>query len=295
MSTKILNEIIYLKQYISEKEYKEITQLGEICSKSDIINLKLELDYKMNVPKESGIGLKKINEYLYYVGDDLVAYLGISSFGGNNAEINGMTHPDFRREGIFSKIFEFAIEECRKRKFNKIYLLSDSKSRSGLAFIKTKFGNYDFSEYRMRLQRKATIENINSISVRRSEKQDRKEIERQNAVFFYGSEECESFLEEEELMNAITYMVELKEEIIGKIKIEYVDNTAFISGFGILPKFRGNGYGKAALIKALRIIDEKNIDCVELDVECENDSALNLYKDCGFEEKSVMNYYNLKI
>ena len=39
-------------------------------------------------------------------------------------------------------------------------------------------------------------------------------------------------------------MVELKEAIIGKIKVEYSDNSAFICGFGILPDFRCKGYGK---------------------------------------------------
>lgn len=292
---KILNQTICLKQNISEKEYKEINKLAMLCSLKDKTNLKLELDYKASVSKNVEVGLKKINEYLYYVEDILVAYLGISSFGGNNGEINGMTHPDFRRKGLFAKLFELAVEECQKRNFNKIFLLSDGKSRSGVEFIKDASGNYDFSEYRMKLINKTILENINSISLRKAEKPDRKEIARQNAIFFYGLEECESFPEEEEIINVITYMVELKEVIIGKIKIEYSDNSAFICGFGILPDFRGEGYGKAALREVLRIINEKNIYEIELDVECKNNTALNLYKVCGFEEMSVMNYYKYNI
>ena len=42
--------------------------------------------------------------------DILVAYLGISCFGGNIGEINGMTHPDWRRKGIFKKLFEIAMD-----------------------------------------------------------------------------------------------------------------------------------------------------------------------------------------
>ena len=44
-------------------------------------------------------------------------------------------------------------------------------------------------------------------------------------------------------------------------------------------------------MSALHLINEKNIYDVELDVECNNNTALNLYKDCGFEEQSEMNYY----
>ncbi|MCB2338839.1 GNAT family N-acetyltransferase [Clostridium estertheticum] len=295
MSEKILNQTICLKQYISEREYKEINQLEVLCSLKDKTNLKLELDYKVSVAKDAYIGLKKINEYLYYVEDVLVAYLGISSFGGNNGEINGMTHPDFRRKGLFAKLFKLATEECQKRNFNNIFLLSDGKSTSGNFFIKAVCGEYDFSEYRMKLLNKTILENINSISLRKAEKADKKEIARQNAMFFYGLEEGESFPEEEEIINTTTCMIELNKAIIGKIRIEYSDNSAFICGFGILPNFRGKGYGKQALKEVLRIINEENINDVGLDVESKNNTALNLYKVCGFEEMSVMNYYRVSI
>ncbi|WP_261177884.1 N-acetyltransferase [Anaerobacillus sp. CMMVII] len=62
-----------------------------------------------------------------------------------------------------------------------------------------------------------------------------------------------------------------------------------------MPEFRGKGYGKEALIGTLQLIQEKNIYDIELDVESKNDNALNLYKACGFEEVSVMNYYEFKI
>ncbi len=78
-------------------------------------------------------------------------------------------------------------------------------------------------------------------------------------------------------------MVYLKSEIIGKIRVDYSDNLAFICGFGILPDFRGKGYGKATLMEVLRLINEKNINEIELDVETKNSNPLNLYKSVGFE------------
>ena len=296
MVEKVLNETICLKQYISEKEYKEINKLEKICRIQDKTNLKLEIDYKLNRNRKSEIGLKNIDEFLYYVEGVLVAYLGISNFGGSNiGEINGVTHPDYRRKGLFRKLFELAVHQCRGRGFSKILLLSDGNSSSGLEFIKTVYGIYDFSEYRMKLIDKTIMDNINCISLRKATKLDGKEIGRQNAVFFNDSEECEAFPEEEEKLNEITYMVEVKREVIGKIRVEYSDNSAFISGFGLLPSFRGKGYGKATLKEALQLINEKNIYDIELDVECKNSTALNLYKSCGFHEKSVMNYYKYDI
>ncbi|MBC8060427.1 MAG: GNAT family N-acetyltransferase [Clostridiaceae bacterium] len=290
MLKKVLNQSISLKEHISEKEYKEIGELQAHCSLQDKTNLKLELDYRINVVTSYEIGLKNINEFLYYVEEVLVAYLNISSFGANIAEINGMTHPDFRRKGIFKKLFNLAIEECQKRNFNKVLLLSDGKSTSGIEFIKAVNGSYDFSEYRMKWNNKTTWENIKPIGLRKADKLDGKEIGRQNAIFFNDSEACESFPEEEEELNKITYMVELEGKTIGKVKVNF-NNSAFIGGFGILPNFRGRGFGKAALTETLRLINKKSINEIELDVECKNNTALNLYKSCGFEQKSVMDYY----
>lgn len=296
MSEKVLDQTICLKQYLSEKEYKEVNELAMLCSLQDKVNLKLELDYKLNMRRSSEMGSITVNEFLFYVEDTLAAYLGLSSFGGsNNGEINGMTHPLFRRKGIFKKLFKLAVDESKKRSFRKLLLLSDGNSNSGIEFIKAVDGVYDFSEYRMKRQSKTALDSINSISLRKARKLDGKEIGRQNAIFSDCPEEVECFPEEEEKFNIITYMVELKGEVIGKINVEYGDDSAFIGGFGILPDFRGKGYGKAALKSTLRLIDEKNIQNIELDVECKNNTALNLYKACGFEEKSVMNYYMYEI
>jgi len=293
MFEKLLNQSICLKKYISQRDYEEINKLKEICCLKDKTNLKLELDYRLNVSKNSEIGLKNINEFFYYVEGVLVAYLGISSFGANIGELNGLTHPDFRRKGIFRKLFQLAFEESEKRNFNKILLLTDGKSDSGIEFIKSVGGNYDFSEYRMLSSNKNTLESKSPIILRKAGKLEGKEIGRQNGILFNDLEESESFPEEEEELNKTTFMVCLQEEIIGKIKVSYKGNSAFISGFGILPDYRGKGYGKAALKEALRLIKEKDINEVALDVESKNSTALNLYKYCGFEEKSVMNYYSL--
>ncbi|WP_461612066.1 GNAT family N-acetyltransferase [Clostridium sp. Marseille-QA1073] len=293
MAEKILNQYVILKEYISEKDYKEISQLEEICNLNDKSNLKLELDYRLNMPRSSDIGLKNVNEFLYYVDKTLVSYINISSFGGNISEIIGMTHPDWRRKGLFKKLFKLVIDQCQNRNFNKILLLSNGKSNSGIEFIKSIGGNYDFSEYRMKRSDKTPIGMENSITLRKSNKLDAKEIQKQNTIFFnLDRDDIENFIDND---NIVTYMIELNGDIIGKIRIECNDTSSYVAGFGILPDFRGKGCGKAALKEALRLINEKNIYDIELDVETKNANALTLYKACGFEEKSIMNYYEYNI
>lgn len=295
MSKQVLNQSICLKASLFERDYNEINRLKEICISEDKTTLKLGLGYKLNQFKQAKIGVENINEFLYYIEDELVAYLGISSFGSHIGEICGMTHPDWRRRGLFRKLLELAVRECEKRNFNKVLLLTDGKSDSGHNFIEAVGGNYECSEYRMKLMNQGTYEELADIDLRKSNPSDRKEIKRQDAIFIDDDEESEELIDQEAAENEAVYMIERDKEVIGKIRVEYNGEAAAIYGFGILPDFRGKGYGKAALKKTLKIINEKNIRNIELDVACKNNTALNLYKACGFEEKSVMNYYKYDI
>ncbi|MFL0248510.1 GNAT family N-acetyltransferase [Candidatus Clostridium stratigraminis] len=287
------DEVICLKKYINEEDYKKINELKNLCSDGDI-NLKLELDYKLNIKKEYNIPLEDMNEFLYYADDDLIGYLGICCFGGNTAELTGMVHPKWRRKNIFTKLYKLAIEECKKLKAEKILLVCDNKSSSGLEFIKSLGAEYSFSEYGMKLENNNAIEEKAFVNLRKALNSDGKEISRQNSIYFSSQGEKEVFPEEEEKYNSITYMIELKGRIIGKIRTDLNGNSAFIYGFGILPEYRGQGYGRETLETTLVLLKKHEITTVGLEVAAENSRALNLYKSCGFVEENVMDYFKVK-
>lgn len=287
------DEVICLKKYINEEDYKRINELKNLCRDGDI-NLKLELDYKLNIKKEYDNPLEDINEFLYYVDDVLIGYLGICFFGGNTAELTGMVHPNWRRKNIFNKLYKLALEECKRIKAEKILLVCDNKSSSGLEFIKFAGADYSFSEYGMKLENNNAIEVKASINLKKALNLDGKEISRQNSIYFSSQVEKEVFPEEEEKYNSITYMIELNDRTIGKIRTDLDGNSAFIYGFGILPEYRGLGYGREALKSVLAMLKKQNINIVSLEVAAENSRALKLYKSCGFMEENVMDYYLIK-
>lgn len=287
------DEAICLKKYINEEDYKRINELKNLCGDGDI-NLKLELDYKLNIKKEFDRPLNDINEFLYYADDVLIGYLGICCFGGYTTEVTGMVHPNWRRKNIFSKLYKLALEECKRINAEKILLVCDNKSNSGLEFIKSLGADYSFSEYSMILNNNNAIEEKTFINLRKALNSDGKEISRQNSLYFSSHGEKEVFPEEEEKYNSITYMIELQGRIIGKIRTDLNGSSAFIYGFGILPNYRGQGYGRAALNAALAMLKKQNIIVVGLEVAAENSRALNLYKSCGFVEENVMDYYKIK-
>lgn len=300
MCEKTTAAAVIMKEFLTKKDSEEIKNLMELCYSKDQINLKLELDYKQTVKKHSGPELKGINEFMYYVDGNLVSYLGICNFGGNVLELNGMTHPEYRKKGLFQRLFQLAVMEAKNGGHKSLLLLSDEKSEAGNRFIKETGASYKTSEFRMKLFEKPETDSLQftlnpDITLKTADKSDLKEIARQNALHFNTTEESEALLLDEAMLQEGMYMVQLNGETIGKINVEYDENSAFIYGFGILPEYRRKGYGKAAFQALLYIIKGKGPLDILLDVESKNRNALNLYKTFGFEEMSVMNYYEYMI
>lgn len=284
---------ICLKKQIDKKDYIKINELKKICNEKEDIFLKLELEYKLSMRQDKEESFEYTNEFFYYFGDILIGYLGIFTFGGEKAELTGMVHPGYRRKGIFNKLFNLAIEECKRRNYKKILLVCDNRSSSGLAFIKATGAVYAFSEYEMRMDNKCVFQEEKSIILRKASNSDADEIARQNNIYFGSTSGIAIMPEDSEKVNIITYMIELDSKIIGKIRIEVNRNKGLICGFGILPEYRNKGYGKQALKSAINLLNKNKIYDVALEVETKNINALKLYKSCGFVEKSVTDYYEL--
>jgi ribosomal protein S18 acetylase RimI-like enzyme len=303
---------IQVSEYITQKEYDLINQLMDICCKHESINLKLELDYKLHLSsladnnRETTFGNKR--EFLYYIENTLVAYLGISCFDGVTGELCGMTHPMYRKQGIFHRLLVLASNECQHSDFKQLLILADGSSESGMRFLKANSSSYAHSEYRMKRlsgstsQIKDNSERLTneSVTLRPAIKTDEKKLARFNAILFDDKEPTEEDDEdnvstlEAQQENHKTYMIELNGSSIGKINVELSGNYGFIFGFGILPEYRGKGYGRMGLTETLRLIESQGATIIELDVVCTNKNALGLYQSCDFVEQSVMNYYNLR-
>ena len=285
---------IIIKNRITDDDYKQIKRLSDICLDHDTTNLKIELEFKMHIFKDESTS-NDANEFFYYIGDILVGYLGVFSMGRmSTPELNGMVHYEYRRQSVFTKLFEAALKELKSREFNEILLLSDKASTAGIKFIESLGCEYAHSEYQMEQNKKTAKPTDSHITLRQADENDLKEIWEQDSIYFGTGEEYDPGKATQLDEKNVTYMVELDSKIIGKIRVEYGENTS-IYGFGIRPEYRDQGYGKQALLHTLHKINERDIFAARLEVECKNAAALGLYKSCGFEEKSVMDYYRFEI
>lgn len=303
----IQNPWIKLKENIDANDYEVINHLQERCIKHDGTALKLELDYKLGVSHDGSKGVQNINEFLYFDGEKLIGYIGVCSFGGP-WEVNGLVDPDYRRQGVFKKLFELVQAEWKRKDSGSMLLLSDRKSESGQKFIAASGAQYKHSEYEMYLKECAgetAPEQSAGITFRKATNADAREIARQNAIYFNDEYEENDFEEneqdaviilpeEEEKRGMTSYLVEKDGQIIGKVNLHLTSKLGAIFGLGVLPEHRRKGYGRALLLMAIEKLKEANAQEIMLQVAAENSNALNLYKSCGFVETSTMDYFELK-
>ncbi|HYF83631.1 MAG TPA: GNAT family N-acetyltransferase [Clostridia bacterium] len=292
----IKNPNIKLKEKLDKKDYEDISNLQKLCIEADKTTLKLEIDYKLSGAEEKGEGLKNINEFMFYEGNKLIGYIGICQFGGAAIEVNGMVHPEYRKKGVFKRLFPLVKDEWSKRESQKMLLLSDHNSVSGLGFIKYTGADYDCSEYEMYLRGNVKQDSmLSNVVLRKATNKDAKWIALQSSINFGGGYEEEDVLlpEEEEERGMFIYIAEVHNRTIGKIHLEVSDKLGAIYGFVVLPEYRRKGYGREILTKAIEKLKEYNSKEIMLQVAVKNKNALGLYISCGFQETSTMDYYKL--
>ncbi len=298
MINSLADPSINLRESLDAKSYTHINNLQRLCLEHDRTNLKLELDYKLGRAEGKPGSLKTINEFMCYEGELLIGYMGICDFGGEEIEVNGMVHPDYRKKGIFKTLFSFAKNEWSKRRASRMLLLSDRDSLTGQAFIKRVSGvKYEHTEYEMFLQ-SDTKQELNSCKVvlRKATGNDTREIARQNFIYFEQESQDENMLipEEEARAGMIIYMAEVNNCVIGKVHLDISSNVGGIYGLGVLPEYRRKGYGRDILTLGIKELKSNNFQEIMLQVNVKNEKALDLYRSCGFEVTSTMDYYELK-
>ncbi|WP_313341058.1 GNAT family N-acetyltransferase [Sedimentibacter sp.] len=281
------NLFVKLKENLDKDDYTDINNLKNICFDYDKTYLKLEIDYKLNRDEKNSDNLNHINEFMLYEDNKLIGYIGIGSFGGDALEVNGMVHPDYRRKGIFTRLFSLVKDEFYKRKSNEMLLLSDNNSTGGIAFIKSLNCEYHHSEYDMNLDMNVIHEiKFDDLVFRKVVCDDINKIAKADFEFLNESDI-------EELLLSPTYIIKKDDALIGKTRLEINDNIGGIYGLEVLPEYRGKGYGRELLLLSIKELKEKNVEIITLQVETSNKNALNLYKTCGFKENYTMDYYRI--
>ena len=273
---------------LSKEQLQDIKNLQKQCEQGELFQLKLNWDML------ESRGSYDRNDFFYYEADKLVGFLALYNFG-NKYELCGMVHPDKRRKGIFTQLFDRAVVELKKRKCNQLLLNAPAHSVSAKEFLTRIDCKYFNSELQMKWS-EGLLQWTDTVLVRQSEPRDLDdEIRLEVQCFGFTEEEAAEFTNNiRRAGNELFYIIEFKGETVGKIRVDRNKGEAWIYGFAVYPKYQGKGIGRAALTNT--IIQERNLGHeVFLEVESKNANALKLYQSIGFHAFHVQDYYEYQL
>lgn len=275
---------------LTKKQLDDIRSLQQISEETENIELKLNWDTLKSRPADEK------NDYFHYgKSGKLLGYLALYNFGGP-VELCGMVHPDHRRKGIFTSLFNEAVKQLTKAR--KLLINAPASSESAKGFIKSSPCTYSFSEYQMKRHKSAEIGTINQeVTMRKAVSSDLNFINHLDTVCFdIPKEEAEAFNNNIfDCENEKTFIIEYKSVKSGKIRIQKEEDAAWIYGFAVDPLFQGKGIGRSALTNVVNLQHSKGVNWVHLEVAAENAHALTLYKTCGFEPYGTQDYYEFDL
>lgn len=266
------------------EQLEEIKALQQVVERYDSIELKLNWDMLENRSKEEE------TDFLTYDSGQLVGFLGLYSFG-SKIEVCGMVHPDYRRKGIFSNLFQNSHSALEKARH--ILLNVPANSESGKLWLDSINCTYEESEYMMKWEGEVFPNSDESICLRPSHKEDMEIKMKLDVVCFdFKADEAKAYNDrlERDGFQKDFFMIEAEDTTVGKIRIHHDKERSEIYGFAVLPEFQGKGYGRKALLEAVRMEAQRG-QSVYLDVQTENEKALSLYTSTGFIKESQQDYY----
>lgn len=271
---------------LTKEQLLAIKDLKAICESKEKYELKLNFDML-----ESRKGDFQ-EDYFHYEDGQLVGFLGSYGFG-NKVEICGMVHPDFRRKGVFSMLFEACVKDLNDRNIESLLLNAPADSASAKSFLKSIPCTYYMTEYQMKWQ--AIEMNVDpTVIIRPSLSHEDFEAEVQLDIQAFGFKEEEARHYNEilrENSQEQRFIITVDGETAGKMRVAEANNEAWIYGFAIFPALQGNGIGRKALSCIVNNMNQKGLS-IYLEVEAKNHHALRLYEACGFRSYHSQDYYD---
>lgn len=280
------------RQRLTAAELAEIEQLAHICNTCDGLDIKLNWD----VIRERGTDAT--NDFLYYEQDRLVGYLPLFSFNSHEAEVSGMVHPDYRRQGIFTLLLQVAKGECQRRGIEELFLIVEHASQSGLAFVTSLSAELHHSEYKMVLGELKTAQPVmQALEVREARSGEGIVLARITSAAFGVEEEEMDWYEKNvtENVSRRSYVGLLNDTYVGKLDVGLGIDEALIYGFGVTPAYQHCGYGRQILMYTIQDLRKQGHENIALEVAVENKNAFALYHSTGFHITSTYDYYRIDV
>jgi ribosomal protein S18 acetylase RimI-like enzyme len=239
-----------------------------------------------------------VSHFLYYEGGSLVGLALIQEY--TEVEACALVHPDARRQGIGRALLDEIQVECRRHGHDHLLLLCDETSASGRAFMAAVGAQYQSAEYHMELYPPAIDRSRprpEGLQLRPAGAEDIDLLTLLQMTSFDDVEEkirqrVTQSLQDPTRQYFVGY---LDKEPVGLLRLGRYEKSADVTAFGVIPSYRGRGYGRQMLLDAIDRLLVENWPQISIEVATDNQNALGLYQSCGFQVTQTYGFYALPL
>ena len=213
-------------------------------------------------------------------------------------ELIGFTHPKYRRQGYFTQLLDCAADFADEIGLSQVYVISDGRSSDAENALAELMLDAEYTEYM--LEKPLTEQLGDEIVIPPSDTKSfsLKEIPSSEMstdifcrIFHVSSAESSSYLSEISSDARIrTFIFTKDEHLLGQTQLTMMDGIAYVSGFGILPEFRRQGFGLTFLHFLEKAVAAEGTAKLTLQVSSKNKPALSLYRKDGFDVLESLHY-----
>lgn len=231
----------------------------------------------------------------------------------SQGEISACVSPLFRQQGIFKALYEGLAEMLYRHGAESVLLVCDGDAAADSTIAERLGASLDHGEYLMSLPEEllAAVKAPDMLRLVPVSSPDLDEYaELSAAIFGEPAAEARDFAVSvladgrRELFVARTRdgpvgTVAIATPVSGRAGAADRDSGAgaggshMVHGLGVLPAFRGQGWGGAILDASLFVLNKRGAVQVSLEVDAANGPALALYRSRGFIEQNRANYWLL--
>ena len=234
---------------------------------------------------------EEFSDFLFYIQSECVAYLALYQFADDEVEVCVAVHPEFRRKGLFNRLWVDATVELHQRGIAKAIFNQHSHDQDNAPKSLAGIGaRYFRSEYRYGCSTINQVNHAKPIKLRLADKHDAGTISRIDLACF-GGEQDDLMARIDELLDEPGRSIYLAEDeqgnVVGKLHVLQREH-AMLHDFCVLPKYHDQGYEQAILQQVTtQLLAEKN-SAVMIETISDDYSSNKLYQSCGFK---VVDHY----
>jgi GNAT superfamily N-acetyltransferase len=275
------------KGRLSGEDRTNVEGLRHVCEAFEPLDLKLEVDEADHLDRPI--------HFLACGAGELVGYAAMSA--GDEAEVCGMVHPEWRRGGMGAQLLLAVLVAARDLERDSILVICEDAAPAAIEWMQRAGATLESAERRMVAHlapaANAMAGSDNSIEVRTPTEADRTMLTallREGSTLDHPPDDDDPL---EEQAGEVRLVATHDGAVIGTLRLIDGARRSMIYGLVIDPQRRGQRLGTRVLAVVLGQLRADGVTEVGLEVDPDNTPAVRLYEAFGFETVTTYRYLRM--